>query len=73
MKPIAYLHWILEAIFQKYFNANEFLVYYLNRGVRPVFVIPHEKVREEVEEFIGEDASIVFITTPGQVWLIPFI
>lgn len=34
-------------------------------------MIPHEKERENVEEVIGEDASIVFITTPGQVlqWL----
>lgn len=37
------------------------------RGVRPIFVIPHEKERENVEEIIGEDASIVFITTPGQL------
>ncbi|KAK9281211.1 hypothetical protein L1049_004106 [Liquidambar formosana] len=37
------------------------------RGARPVFVIPHEKVREDVEEVVGEDASIVFITTPGQL------
>ncbi|MQL75552.1 hypothetical protein Taro_007913 [Colocasia esculenta] len=35
--------------------------------VRPVFVIPHEKEREDVEEVIGEDSSIVFITTPGQL------
>ncbi|KAK6915125.1 hypothetical protein RJ641_020242 [Dillenia turbinata] len=37
------------------------------RGMKPVFVIPHEKVREDVEEIVGEDASIVFITTPGQL------
>ncbi|XP_010063569.2 photosynthetic NDH subunit of subcomplex B 1, chloroplastic [Eucalyptus grandis] len=37
------------------------------RGVRPIFVIPHEKERENVEEIIGEDASTVFITTPGQL------
>ncbi|KAK1400222.1 Photosynthetic NDH subunit of subcomplex B 1 chloroplastic [Heracleum sosnowskyi] len=37
------------------------------RGLRPVFVIPHEKVREDVEEIIGEEASIVFISTPGQL------
>ncbi|KAJ9693144.1 hypothetical protein PVL29_012052 [Vitis rotundifolia] len=37
-----------------------------NMGIRPIFVIPHEKVREEVEEEV-EDASIVFITTPGQL------
>ncbi|XP_058226627.1 photosynthetic NDH subunit of subcomplex B 1, chloroplastic [Rhododendron vialii] len=36
-------------------------------GVRPVFVIPHEKVREDVEEEVGYDTSIVFITTPGQL------
>uniref|UniRef100_A0A0F7GZF4 NAD(P)H dehydrogenase subunit 48 n=1 Tax=Melianthus villosus TaxID=377280 RepID=A0A0F7GZF4_9ROSI len=35
-------------------------------SARPVFVIPHEKERENVEEVI-EDASIVFITTPGQL------
>ena len=35
--------------------------------MKPVFVIPHEKEREDVEEALGEDASIVFITTPGQV------
>lgn len=37
------------------------------RGVTPVFVIPHEKVREDVEEIVGDDTSIVFITTPGQL------
>ncbi|GAB4850545.1 Photosynthetic NDH subunit of subcomplex B 1, chloroplastic [Ancistrocladus abbreviatus] len=37
------------------------------RGVRPIFVIPHEKVREDVEEILDEDANIVFITTPGQL------
>ncbi|KAG7992701.1 hypothetical protein I3843_02G140000 [Carya illinoinensis] len=37
------------------------------RGLRPVFVIPHEKERENVEELFGDDASIVFITTPGQL------
>ncbi|KAH7564647.1 hypothetical protein ACOSQ2_021989 [Xanthoceras sorbifolium] len=37
------------------------------RGMKPVFVIPHEKERENVEEIVGEDASIVFITTPGQL------
>ncbi|XP_068651633.1 photosynthetic NDH subunit of subcomplex B 1, chloroplastic [Aristolochia californica] len=37
------------------------------RGPKPVFVIPHEKVREDVEEILGEDTSIVFITTPGQL------
>ncbi|XP_043701528.1 photosynthetic NDH subunit of subcomplex B 1, chloroplastic isoform X2 [Telopea speciosissima] len=37
------------------------------RGVRPIFVIPHEKEREDVEEVVEEDASIVFITTPGQL------
>ncbi|XP_021906625.1 photosynthetic NDH subunit of subcomplex B 1, chloroplastic [Carica papaya] len=37
------------------------------RGLRPVFVIPHEKERENVEEVVGDDASIIFITTPGQL------
>ncbi|CAL5444214.1 unnamed protein product [Camellia sinensis] len=37
------------------------------RGVKPIFVIPHEKERENVEEVVGDDACIVFITTPGQL------
>ncbi|KAJ0257122.1 Photosynthetic NDH subunit of subcomplex B 1 [Hirschfeldia incana] len=37
------------------------------RGFKPVYVIPHEKERENVEEFVGDDTSIVFITTPGQL------
>ncbi|KZV19487.1 hypothetical protein F511_32068 [Dorcoceras hygrometricum] len=37
------------------------------RGLTPLFVIPHEKERENVEEIVGYDASIVFITTPGQL------
>ncbi|XP_022953552.1 photosynthetic NDH subunit of subcomplex B 1, chloroplastic [Cucurbita moschata] len=37
------------------------------RGFKPVFVIPHEKERENVEEEVGDNASIVFITTPGQL------
>lgn len=37
------------------------------REFRPVFVIPHEKEREGVEDVVGDDASIVFITTPGQL------
>lgn len=37
------------------------------RGVKPLFVIPHEKERENVEEIIGDDANIVFITTPAQL------
>lgn len=45
---------------------------FFNSGVNPVFVIPHEKVREDVEEIIGEEASIVFISTPGQVYLPQF-
>ncbi|GMI91920.1 NAD(P)H DEHYDROGENASE SUBUNIT 48, Photosynthetic NDH subcomplex B 1 [Hibiscus trionum] len=36
------------------------------RGFKPLFVIPHEKERENLEEEI-EDANIVFITTPGQL------
>ncbi|BAT98634.1 hypothetical protein LR48_Vigan406s004800 [Vigna angularis] len=37
------------------------------RDVTPLFVIPHEKERENVEENFDEDASIVFIATPGQL------
>ncbi|CAN7098598.1 unnamed protein product [Brassica rapa subsp. narinosa] len=37
------------------------------RGFKPVYVIPHEKERENVEEYVGDDTSIVFITTPGQL------
>ncbi|KAJ1410029.1 Glycosyl transferase, family 9 [Sesbania bispinosa] len=37
------------------------------REVTPLFVIPHEKERENVEEIMGEEASIIFITTPGQM------
>ncbi|MBA0565240.1 hypothetical protein Golob_010128 [Gossypium lobatum] len=37
------------------------------RGFKPLFVIPHEKERENVEEEVGDDANIVFITTPGQL------
>ncbi|KAJ6961650.1 hypothetical protein NC652_000556 [Populus alba x Populus x berolinensis] len=37
-------------------------------GFKPVFVIPHENERENVEEIIyNEDIGIVFITTPGQL------
>ncbi|KAK8641718.1 hypothetical protein V6N13_011096 [Hibiscus sabdariffa] len=36
------------------------------RGFKPLFVIPHEKERENVEEEI-DDANIVFISTPGQL------
>lgn len=41
----------------------------MRRGFKPLFVIPHEKEREGVEETVGGDCSIVFITTPGQVLL----
>nr|AFK38888.1 unknown [Medicago truncatula] len=37
------------------------------REFTPLFVIPHEKERENVEEIVGEDSSIIFITTPGQL------
>ncbi|EEF49223.1 conserved hypothetical protein [Ricinus communis] len=37
------------------------------RAFKPVFVIPHEKERENVEEIVGDDTSIVMITTPGQL------
>lgn len=43
------------------------MIYNINSGLMPIFVIPHEKERENVEDVVGEDASIVFITTPGQV------
>ncbi|KAJ6702329.1 PHOTOSYNTHETIC NDH SUBUNIT OF SUBCOMPLEX B 1 CHLOROPLASTIC [Salix koriyanagi] len=37
-------------------------------GFKPVFVIPHAKERENVEEIIyNEDIGIVLITTPGQL------
>lgn len=57
----------------KYFDINDSLVCDFNSGVKPVFVIPREKVREDVEEIIGEEASIVFISTPGQVNLPLFV
>lgn len=42
-----------------------------NSGFKPVFVIPHAKERENVEEIIyNEDIGIVLITTPGQVSVI---
>jgi ADP-heptose:LPS heptosyltransferase len=34
---------------------------------RVLFVIPNEKDRQKVQEACGEDAHIVFITTPGQL------
>uniref|UniRef100_A0A0F7GY58 NAD(P)H dehydrogenase subunit 48 n=1 Tax=Monsonia marlothii TaxID=163685 RepID=A0A0F7GY58_9ROSI len=37
------------------------------RNVKPVFVIPHEKERENVEDIVGDDTRIVFITTPSQL------
>ncbi|WCJ40378.1 NDH-dependent cyclic electron flow 1 [Euphorbia peplus] len=37
------------------------------REFTPLFVIPHEKERENIEEFLGEDTNIVLITTPGQL------
>ena len=45
----------------------ELLICNTNRKIRPIFVIPHEKIREDVEDVVGYDESIVFITTPGQV------
>jgi hypothetical protein len=38
-----------------------------DKGLKPLFVIPHEKHREDVEEIVGDDTNIMFITTPGQV------
>ncbi|XP_031090529.1 photosynthetic NDH subunit of subcomplex B 1, chloroplastic [Ipomoea triloba] len=37
------------------------------RGLKPLFVIPHEKERVNVEDAVGDDANIVFITTPSQL------
>jgi len=37
------------------------------RGAKPVYVIPHEKLREDVEEIAGEDSAIILVTTPGQL------
>lgn len=43
-------------------------VFVRNGAFKPLFVIPHEKVREDVEEALGfNEAYIVMITTPGQV------
>ncbi|VAI02650.1 unnamed protein product [Triticum turgidum subsp. durum] len=36
-------------------------------GLRPLFVMPHEKHREEIEEIVGEETAYLFITTPGQL------
>lgn len=38
-----------------------------DNGLKPLFVIPHQKHREEVEETVGKDTNILFITTPGQL------
>ncbi|KAK3121439.1 hypothetical protein QOZ80_8BG0653210 [Eleusine coracana subsp. coracana] len=38
-----------------------------DKGLKPLFVIPHERHREDVEEIVGDDANILFITTPGQL------
>lgn len=40
---------------------------YACRGAKPVYVIPHEKLREDVEEIAGEDSAIILVTTPGQL------
>ena len=45
----------------------EILMAHANSAVKPLFVIPHERERENVEDVVGYDANIVFITTPGQV------
>ncbi|TVU42334.1 hypothetical protein EJB05_08733 [Eragrostis curvula] len=37
------------------------------KGLKPLFVIPHEKHRDDIEEIVGEDTNILFITTPGQL------
>ncbi|CAM0911557.1 unnamed protein product [Alopecurus aequalis] len=36
-------------------------------GLRPLFVMPHEKHREEIEEMVGKETSYLIITTPGQL------
>ncbi|KAM0821986.1 hypothetical protein ACQ4PT_071810 [Festuca glaucescens] len=36
-------------------------------GLRPLFVMPHEKHREEIEDIVGKETSYLFITTPGQL------
>ncbi|KAJ7526276.1 hypothetical protein O6H91_17G090900 [Diphasiastrum complanatum] len=36
-------------------------------SIKALFVIPHEKERTKVAAAIGEDASAIFITTPGQL------
>lgn len=36
-------------------------------SVKVLFVIPHERERENIMEAVGEDSNIVFITTPGQL------
>lgn len=56
-----------------YYLIKNFLINNVNSGLTPVFVIPHEKERENVEDVVGDDASIVFITTPGQVFFSTFI
>ncbi|KAL6644177.1 hypothetical protein ACP70R_015785 [Stipagrostis hirtigluma subsp. patula] len=38
-----------------------------DKGLKPLFVIPHEKHRDDIEEIVGEDTNIMFITTPGQL------
>jgi hypothetical protein len=43
------------------------LEYMFWHSSRVLFVIPNEKDRQRVQEACGEDAHIVFITTPGQV------
>ncbi|KAI7742330.1 hypothetical protein M8C21_012020 [Ambrosia artemisiifolia] len=35
--------------------------------MKALYVIPHEKERENVEEIVGDDTNIIFITTPGQL------
>ncbi|GLJ47736.1 hypothetical protein SUGI_1008180 [Cryptomeria japonica] len=37
------------------------------RSVKVLFIIPHERERENIMEAVGEDSYIVFITTPGQL------
>ncbi|KAJ4792014.1 NAD(P)H dehydrogenase subunit 48 [Rhynchospora pubera] len=43
------------------------LVKEISSDAKPIIVIPHEKEREEVEEIVGDAATILFMTTPGKL------
>ncbi|KAG6525934.1 hypothetical protein ZIOFF_015907 [Zingiber officinale] len=73
VKGLRYAELLLEETVKNkvYMDDTTAIIYILlacgNRGVKPLFVIPHEKVREDVEEVVGDDTHILFITTPGQL------